>query len=101
MSGLFAEIVDVYLAGEKTADKAQGRANLPHGKSLDANTGEDTQNGFAKKQAHKPADDSAEKRADNRQNNPYQCAKQVLSENGNPFHTHKNLKLHTKINRQN
>ncbi len=83
MSGFFAEIVDVYLAGEKTADKAQGRANLPHGKSLDANTGEDTQNGFAKKQAHNPADDSAEKRADNRQNNPYQCKTQPLDKNCN------------------
>lgn len=83
MSGLFAEIVDVYLAGEKTADKAQGRANLPHGKSLDANTGEDTQNGFAKKQAHKPADDSAKKGADNRQNNPYQCKTQPLEKNCN------------------
>lgn len=83
MSGLFAEIVDVYLAGEKTADKAQGRANLPHGKSLDANTGEDTQNGFAKKQAHKPADDSAKKGTDNRQNNPYQRKTQPLDKNCN------------------
>ena len=85
-----ADVVDVYLAGKKAADKSKGCANLPHGEAFNADAGQDSQYGFAKKQAHNPADDSAEKRADNRQNNPYQCAKQVLSENGNPFHTHKN-----------